>query len=201
MSQRLQNEWRAKNIHNFTKIKRKVDISRIKVGKNTYGDLIVFHEGSADVHLMIGSYCSIGQNVQFLLADEHPLSSISTYPFKTIVWKMGKEALSKGDITVSHDAWIGANAIICSGVSIGQGAVIGAGAVVTKDVPPYAIVGGVPARIIRYRFSDALCNKLLSIDIEKLFDTFTQDKAPLIYKDLDEASLQELMDLSAEVYE
>lgn len=78
-----------------------------------------------------------------------------------------REAISKGDIIVKDDVWIGRNALIMSGVNIGQGAVIAAGAVVTKDVPPYAIVGGVPAKVIRYRFEEEIINELVNVDFDK----------------------------------
>ena len=76
--------------------------------------------------------------------------------------------MSKGDITVDNDVWIGYGATIMSGVHIGQGAIVAAGAVVTKDVPPYAIVGGVPAKVIKYRFEPELIKELLKIDYSKL---------------------------------
>ena len=75
--------------------------------------------------------------------------------------------LTNGDIVVGDDVWVGQRAIIMSGVNIGQGAVIGAGAIVTKNVPPYAIVGGIPAKVIRYRFSEELIQELLKIDYSK----------------------------------
>ena len=78
------------------------------------------------------------------------------------------EGLSKGDISVGDDVWIGYRAIILSNVNIGKGAVIAAGAVVTKDVPPYAIVGGMPAKIIRYRFPEKIRNQLLNLDLSKI---------------------------------
>ena len=78
------------------------------------------------------------------------------------------EAMSKGDITVDNDVWIGYGATIMSGVHIGQGAIVAAGAVVTKDVLPYAIVGGVPAKVIKYRFEPELIKELLKIDYSKL---------------------------------
>jgi len=193
IEQYCQKKWRKENPHNYTILKSNCDISRIRVGKNTYGDLNVFNPSKDNVYLNIGSYCSIGQNVQFLLADEHPLSTISTYPFRAKIWNMGNEALSKGDINVSDDVWIGANVIICSGVTIGQGAVIGAGAVVTKNIPPYAIVGGVPAKLIRYRFDEKMIEKLLSINIVNLFDSFKEQDCCLVYTDLNETVFNELV--------
>ncbi len=192
IEQQCSKEWRKVNSHNFTTLKHDCDISHIRVGKKTYGELTVFNPSKENVYLNIGSYCSIGQNVQFLLADEHSLSSISTYPFKAKLWNMGDEALSKGDINISDDVWIGANVIICSGVTIGQGAVIGAGAVVTKDIPPYAIAGGIPARIIRYRFNENMRNKLLSLNIVELFDSFNEKDCNLVYADLDETVFDQL---------
>ncbi|MBM6929940.1 CatB-related O-acetyltransferase [[Clostridium] spiroforme] len=84
----------------------------------------------------------------------------------------GTSAISKGSITVSDDVWIGTRAIILSGVNIGQGAIIAAGSVVTKDVPAYAVVAGIPARIIKYRFSNEMINLLLKFDFSKLDKDF-----------------------------
>ncbi len=187
-------KWRKLNSHNFTKLKSNrmdIDISHILVGKKTYGDLNVYNASKNDVYLKIGSYCSIAEGVLFLLAGEHKIDSISTYPFKSMLWRKGMEAFAKGNIIVNDDVWIGRNALICSGVKIGQGAVIGAGAVVTKNVPPYAIVGGNPAKIIRYRFDEVLIKNLLSIDIVKLLDSFKAKDEEIVYKKLDEALLKQ----------
>ena len=101
---------------------------------------------------MIGNYISIAQNVHFLLDVEHFANHISTYPFKVkLLHSQKSESFSKGDIIIDDDVWIGYGATILSGVRIGQGAVVATGAVVTSDVPPYAIVGGVPAKVIKYR--------------------------------------------------
>lgn len=88
--------------------------------------------------------------------------------FKSQIFKNGIDAISKGNIIVSDDVWIGQGAIILSGVKVGQGAVIAAGAVVTSDVPPYAIVGGVPAKVIKYRFNPEIIKKLLRVDYSQL---------------------------------
>ena len=144
-------KYRKLNSHNFTQIMNYCDLSKVVVGKKTYGEIHVTDFSPADTKLYIGSYCSIAPNVRFLLGGEHQLYSISTYPFKVLTFGESREAGSKGDIVVKDDVWIGDGAIICSGVNIGQGAVIAAGAVVTKDVEPYSIVGGNPAKLIRKR--------------------------------------------------
>ena len=110
--------------------------------------------------LVIGNFCSIGPGVVFFLAGNHATDSVSTYPFCSFGqdWKNapGEYTYSKGDIYIGHDVWIGSDVLILSGVTIGNGAIIGARTVVTKDIPPYAIVGGSPQQIRRYRFEPKL---------------------------------------------
>lgn len=181
--------YRKRNTHNETYIANFCDISRINVGKKTYGTLHVVDFTPEDVKLVIGSYCSIAGGVQFLLGGEHQINSISTYPFKVKVFGYKSEAGTKGSIIVKDDVWIGTNAIICSGVTIGQGAIIAAGAVVTKDVEPYAIVGGTPAKVIKYRFDEEIRKKLLGIDIVKLFDGFKEEDIKDIYSDFNNSNI------------
>jgi acetyltransferase-like isoleucine patch superfamily enzyme len=135
---------------------------------------------------LIGGYCSISAGVQSLLGGEYQINGISTFPFKVKCFGYDREAGSKGDIIVGDDVWIGTNAIICSGVKIGQGAIVAAGAVVTKDVPSYAVVGGNPANLIKYRFEEPLRKRLSKIDVCSLFDTFTKDKLDLLHTPLSE---------------
>ncbi len=190
---RYHKAWRRLNSHNDTEINCHCDFSRINVGKKTYGALNIVDHSPDNLRLQIGSYCSIAPNVLFLLGGEHQIRSISTYPFKVKVFGAQKEAGSKGNIVVQDDVWIGANAIICSGVTIGQGAVIAAGAVVTKNVEPYAIVGGNPASFIKWRFDESLRKKLLSVDIVELFDSFNESDVDLIYSELTEEVLEKLI--------
>lgn len=155
----------------------------VVVGKNSYGELNVvsFNDKSK---LKIGDYVSMAQQVTFLLDVEHQINLVSTYPFKTKILDVGDEAFSKGDIIVDDDVWIGYGATILSGVHIGQGVVVAAGAVVSKDVPPYAIVGGVPAKVIRYRFSQEIIDELMKVDYGKLDDNLVKEHENDLYAEL-----------------
>ncbi len=188
----FQKKYRKLNSHNKTIIMNYCDLSKIVIGKKTYGEIHITDYSPFDTKLKIGSYCSIAPNVQFLLGGEHQINSISTYPFKVYEFGYAREAGSKGDIVVKDDVWIGTNAIICSGVTLGQGAIVAAGAVVTKDVEPYAIVGGNPAKVIKYRFDEKLRRKMCEIDIVELFDMFDKNQENLIYDELNDKILHEL---------
>ena len=113
----------------------------------------------------IGKKCSIAMNCTFTLS-QHLLNRFTTGVSTTHLFKHGKgnsSSFSKGDIIIKNDVWIGVNSTILDGITIGNGAVIAAGSVVTKDVPPYAIVGGNPAKIIKYRFSKDIIDKIEKI--------------------------------------
>ncbi len=116
--------------------------------------------------LRIGNFCSISKGVIILLGGEHRIDWITTYPFSDLFKEfrhlVGHPA-TKGHVVIGNDVWIGLNALILSGVQIGDGAVIGASSVVTRDVPPYAVVAGNPARVIKMRFSQEKIDKLLRI--------------------------------------
>lgn len=121
--------------------------------------------------LLIGKFCSSACGARFLFnSANHTMRSLSTYPFPLFFEEWGLDPGgvtaswdNKGDIVIGNDVWIGYEAVILAGVTIGDGAVIGTRAVVTKDVPPYTIVGGVPARPIKKRFSDKTIADLLEI--------------------------------------
>lgn len=121
--------------------------------------------------LKIGKFCSIACGAKFLFTSaNHTMRSLSTYPFPIFFKEWGLDAKNitsawdnKGDIIIGNDVWIGFEAVILSGVTIGDGAIIGTRAVVTKDVPPYTIVGGIPAKSIRKRFSNDVISELLKL--------------------------------------
>ena len=132
---------------------------------------VLYHYPINRDRLTIGKFCSIACGAKFIFTSaNHKLGSLSTYPFPLFFeeWDLDKSNVTdardnKGDIVIGNDVWIGYEAVIMQGVTIGDGAIIGTRAVVTKDVPPYSIVGGVPAKPIRKRFSDEVIAQLLEI--------------------------------------
>ena len=132
---------------------------------------VLYHYPINHDKLQIGKFCSIACGAKFLFnSANHTLSSLSTYPFPLFFeeWGLEKKDITnawdnKGDIVIGNDVWIGYEAVILAGVTIGDGAIIGTRAVVTKDVPPYTIVGGVPAKSIKKRFSEETISALLEI--------------------------------------
>lgn len=132
---------------------------------------VLYHYPINHDKLQIGKFCSVACGAKFLFnSANHTLSSLSTYPFPLFFeeWGLEKKDVTnawdnKGDIVIGNDVWIGYEAVILAGVTIGDGAIIGTRAVVTKDVPPYTIVGGVPAKSIKKRFSEETISRLLEI--------------------------------------
>lgn len=132
---------------------------------------VLYHYPINNDRLVIGKFCSIACGAKFILTSaNHSLKSLSTYPFPIFFeeWDLDVANITdawdnNGDIIIGNDVWIGYEAVILSGVTIGDGAIIGTRAVVTKDIPPYTIVGGVPAKPIRKRFGDAIIARLLEL--------------------------------------
>ena len=138
----------------------------ITVGRYTYGGPRLITHADSD-RISIGSFCSIAENVAIFGGGEHRTDWITTYPLRIAfdlpgAWKDGHPA-TKGETRIGNDVWIGYGALILSGIAIGDGAVIAAGSVVTKDVPPYGIVGGNPAKLIKHRFESGKVEELLRI--------------------------------------
>lgn len=169
--------------HQTVYLKDVITNPNIEVGEYTmYNDFVndprefeknnvLYHYPVNGDKLIIGKFCSIACGAKFLFTSaNHKMSSLSTYPFPIFYEEWGLDAKdirnawdNKGDIVIGNDVWIGYEAVIMSGVTIGDGAIIGTRAVVTKDVPPYTIVGGVPAKPIRKRFDDATVERLIKL--------------------------------------
>lgn len=132
----------------------------IFMGKNSYGNPVV--SGNMN-NIYVGNFCSIADSVLFDGGMQHNHRFVTTYPLWLIGAKENRAGMCKGDIHVGNDVWIGDGAFIMSGVTIGDGAVIGACAVVTKDVESYAVVGGVPAVILKRRFGGFMTSRLLNL--------------------------------------
>lgn len=177
--------WRSLNPENTTKPANMFDINCVNVGKGTYGKLHVLVYNK-DEKLKIGNYCSIAENVMFIVSADHNANTLSTFPFKVKILGQALEGISKGDIIVDDDVWIGYGSTILSGVHIGQGAIIAAGSVVTKDVPPYAIAGGVPAKVIKYRFEENIRKKLEKVDFSKISEEIVRGHIDELYEKVDE---------------
>lgn len=193
--------WKKNNSDNFVKFG---EISKLFfyndvinhkyiVGKNTYGTLNIRTSGTENSKLVIGNNCSISGSTIFLLDGMHKYNSITMYPYYEKFFNNNiVEAYSKGSIIVDDEVWIGDDVFILSGVHIGKGAIIGARSVVTNNVQPYSIVAGNPAKIIKYRFSKPIIEKLMKIDLTNLeINEFNID---LLYEDLNEDNIDDIID-------
>jgi acetyltransferase-like isoleucine patch superfamily enzyme len=156
------------------------------VGKYTYYADISLKWQNNDAKLIIGSFCSIADNITIFLGGNHRTDWVTTYPFGHIyVDKFNKfdgkgHPATKGDVIIGNDAWIGDGVTIMSGVTIGHGAVIAKNSHVVKNVEPYSVVGGNPAKIIKYRFTQEQIEKLLEIKWWEWTDDKIYDFTPLL---------------------
>ncbi|WP_279600613.1 CatB-related O-acetyltransferase [Methylobacterium sp. J-077] len=158
-----------RNPHNETRI-HLAALTRaygFSIGSYSYGrPKVRFPESGR--RLTIGRYCSIADKVEILLGGDHRLDWASTYPFAAMRGLFPDARApkdyhaSRGDVVIGHDVWLGSGCMILSGVTIGHGAVVAARAVVTRDVPPYAVVAGNPARVVRHRFDPSTVEALVA---------------------------------------
>ncbi|WP_247654650.1 CatB-related O-acetyltransferase [Microvirga sp. HBU67558] len=152
------------------------------IGEHTYGipTVLTWGEGTT---LRIGKYNSIADDVTIFLGGNHRTDWVTTYPFNVldpVAEHIKGHPHSRGDVIIGNDVWLGRGCMIMSGVTIGDGACVAANAVVTRDVAPYTIVGGNPARMIRKRFTDAQIEHLLQIE----WWNWPQEKIVTVYEQL-----------------
>jgi len=179
-----------KDYNKLVFLKNFVKASNIIVGDYTYFDdfrygpdkfeeyNVLYNYDFSKVKLIIGKFCAIAAEVKFIMTGDHKLDAISTFPFPIFQhgWESAydiKDLPVKGDIIIGNDVWMGYDSLIKNGVSVGDGAIIAARAVVVKDVPPYAVVAGNPAKVVKMRFDEKTIEQLLQIawwhwDIEKI---------------------------------
>ncbi|HEY2715543.1 MAG TPA: CatB-related O-acetyltransferase [Solirubrobacterales bacterium] len=142
----------------------------MNVGRHTYGhESIEVRDWGEGATLTIGSFCSIADRIVVYLGGNHRPDWVTTFPFSAFPdqWEtargIGGHPATNGDVTIGNDVWIGSGATFMSGVNVGDGAVVGTNSTVTRDVEPYAIVAGNPAKLIRHRFAPELVERLLRI--------------------------------------
>lgn len=143
----------------------------VSIGRHSYGVRQGTILGATPQSpVTIGSFCSIAQGVTILAHVGHRTDLPSTYPFRSLLFRRGQpaptgqlnhDAVTRGPVVIGHDVWIGQNVTILSGTNIGTGAIIGAGAVISKDVPPYSVVVGNPAQVVRTRFDAEIVTQLI----------------------------------------
>lgn len=155
----------------FTKdaLRHHVAAGRLTVGPHTYGEPALRYWGTSGGHACrIGDYCSIADVVQIFLGGYHRPDWVSTYPFPAFdQWRdaspVRDHTVGRGDVVIGSDVWLGSQCVVMAGITIGHGAVVAAKAVVSRDVPPYAVVAGNPARVVKHRFDPDTVAALLAI--------------------------------------
>jgi acetyltransferase-like isoleucine patch superfamily enzyme len=156
----------------------------VEWGAHSYGIPEFFIDRHSNAKVIIGKFCSISEGVKIFNGDNHHTRWISPFPFQK-KWNPANDAghghpFNKGNIVIGNDVWIGYGAVVLSGAKIGDGCIITAGAVVAGEVEAYSMAGGVPAKMIRKRFSDEAIKKLLSLQWWNWPEDKIREAAPLL---------------------
>jgi virginiamycin A acetyltransferase len=188
-------KWRKLNPHNTSSAVNKFPLNKVKVGKKTYGGIKAYcYSIESDGALDIGDYVSLSPNVEFILDGNHYINGFTTFPLKSVF--MGKQfpidASSKGPIIIEDEVWIGTNSTIMSGIRIGRGSVIAAGSVVVKDVAPFTIVGGNPAKFIKYRIPEEMIPQMERFKLSDLSCQEILASMEVFYQQPSESGLEQI---------
>lgn len=185
---RLQKQWRKRNAHNATVLCEPFPIDIVTVGRGSYGELHIMSHLPEVERLTIGDFVSIAPDVHILLGGNHQTHTLFTYPIRSriIGGHCVEDAASRGPVTIADEVWIGYGATILSGVTIGRGAIVAAKAVVTRDVPPFAVVGGNPARVIRYRLPEETIARLDGLRLSDIPQTLWGELEETLYTPADD---------------
>lgn len=183
---RFQKEWRRRNAHNRTAAMNVFPMECVRVGNGTYGELHILSYLPEAEELVIGNHVSMAPDVHFILSGNHQTRTLFTYPILSTLEKRHHplDSLSKGPIIVEDEAWIGYGVTVLSGVTLGKGCIVAAGSVVTRDIPPYAIAGGNPARIIRYRLPEDVIPVIRDLRLNDLSAEQLAAHADMLYQPL-----------------
>lgn len=187
----------------YSHISRKSKVwGHCKVFQSTVDDYSYIGAHCRVIHAHIGKFCSIAGDYSQIGMGKHSLDFVSTSSLFSakkngigVTWSKKNVFDEYEDIFIGNDVWIGSSVKIMPGVHVGNGAVIGAGAIVTKDVPPYAIVGGVPAKIIKYRFPEAMINKIENSRWWELDDEILKKNISIFQENLNEDNISRLLGL------
>lgn len=196
-------QWVHARVHRD--VERRLRLAVMTVGAHTYGHgQIRLRTWGTGTKLRIGRFCSIAEDVTVFLGGNHPIDWASTYPFaadataESLHGERPGQPSTRGDVVIGNDVWIGSGVSIMSGVHIGDGAVIAARSHVVKDVAPYALVGGNPARHIRFRFEPAMIEQLLALHWWDWPEEAIAAAADLLSSAPTDASLEQLRAIAAQ---
>lgn len=188
-------QWRLNNKNNYTSLGKNIsDLNKIKVGKYSYGSINAQSFENPNEKLLIGNFVSIASNVCFILGGNHQIDTFTTFPLKTIFDELNplQDATTRGEIVIEDEVWIGTNVIVMSGVTIGKGAIVAAGSVVTKNVAPFSIVGGNPAKFIKWRIPEELIASRMNVNLIDFNIDFIKQNMDTFYKKIDQQTLEKI---------